>query len=56
VSPMSLPYIAGNLGATSDQSTWVLTSYLVSNVTLILLYTTGMATSQGVIPVMPVVR
>jgi MFS transporter, DHA2 family, multidrug resistance protein len=26
-----LPYIAGNLGASNDQSTWVLTSYLVSN-------------------------
>jgi len=28
---VALPYIAGNLGATQDQSTWVLTSYLVSN-------------------------
>jgi DHA2 family multidrug resistance protein len=26
-----LPYIAGNLGASNDESTWVLTSYLVSN-------------------------
>ena len=28
---VALPYIAGNLGATRDQSTWVLTSYLVAN-------------------------
>src|SRR5271167_1948551 len=27
---VALPYIAGNLGATRDESTWVLTSYLVS--------------------------
>src|SRR6266404_3292149 len=27
----ALPYMAGNLGASNDQSTWVLTSYLVSN-------------------------
>jgi DHA2 family multidrug resistance protein len=28
---VALPYIAGNLGATKDESTWVLTSYLVAN-------------------------
>jgi len=28
---VSLPYVAGNLGATQDESTWVLTSYLVAN-------------------------
>ncbi len=28
---VSLPHIAGNLSATVDESTWVLTSYLVSN-------------------------
>lgn len=28
---VSLPHIAGSLGATIDESTWVLTSYLVSN-------------------------
>src|ERR1700681_2209653 len=27
----ALPHIAGNLGASNDQSTWVLTSYLVAN-------------------------
>jgi len=28
---VSLPHIAGNLGGTIDESTWVLTSYLVAN-------------------------
>jgi DHA2 family multidrug resistance protein len=28
---VALPYMAGNLGASNDESTWVLTSYLVSN-------------------------
>jgi DHA2 family multidrug resistance protein len=28
---VALPHIAGNMGASSDESTWVLTSYLVSN-------------------------
>src|SRR5438128_1073120 len=28
---VSLPHIAGNLSATVDQATWVLTSYLVAN-------------------------
>src|SRR6185369_2379718 len=31
VANVSLPYIAGNLSATTDESTWVLTSYLISN-------------------------
>ena len=31
IANVALPYMAGSLGATSDQSTWVLTSYLVSN-------------------------
>ncbi|MCL5098330.1 MAG: DHA2 family efflux MFS transporter permease subunit [Candidatus Omnitrophica bacterium] len=31
IASVALPYIAGNLGATRDESTWVLTSYLVSN-------------------------
>ncbi len=31
VANVSLPYIAGNLSATTDESTWVLTSYLVAN-------------------------
>src|SRR5579871_5185417 len=28
---VSVPHIAGNLGATVDEGTWVVTSYLVSN-------------------------
>ena len=31
VATVSLPHIAGNLSATRDESTWVLTSYLISN-------------------------
>jgi MFS transporter, DHA2 family, multidrug resistance protein len=31
IANVALPYIAGNLAASNDQSTWVLTSYLVSN-------------------------
>jgi len=31
IANVSLPYIAGNLGASNDESTWVLTSYLASN-------------------------
>src|SRR5271169_5138112 len=31
IANVALPYIAGGLGASNDQSTWVLTSYLVSN-------------------------
>jgi DHA2 family multidrug resistance protein len=31
IANVSLPHIAGNLSATQDESTWVLTSYLVAN-------------------------
>jgi DHA2 family multidrug resistance protein len=31
VANVSLPHIAGNLSVTTDEATWVLTSYLVSN-------------------------
>ncbi len=31
IANVALPHIAGSLGASADQSTWVLTSYLVSN-------------------------
>jgi MFS transporter, DHA2 family, multidrug resistance protein len=31
IANVALPYIAGSLGASGDESTWVLTSYLVSN-------------------------
>ncbi|TCK75370.1 DHA2 family efflux MFS transporter permease subunit [Acidipila rosea] len=31
IASVALPYIAGSLGATTDEATWVLTSYLVAN-------------------------
>ena len=31
ISSVALPYIAGSLSASTDEATWVLTSYLVSN-------------------------
>src|SRR6266853_2960672 len=31
VANVALPHIAGNLSASTDEATWVLTSYLVSN-------------------------
>ncbi len=31
IAAVALPYIAGNLSATNDEATWVLTSYLVAN-------------------------
>ncbi len=31
IATVALPHIAGNLGASTDEATWVLTSYLVSN-------------------------
>ena len=31
IANVSLPHIAGSLSASNDESTWVLTSYLVSN-------------------------
>src|SRR5258705_1468744 len=31
VANVALPHIAGNLSATTEESTWILTSYLVSN-------------------------
>ena len=31
IANVALPHIAGDLGASTDESTWVLTSYLVSN-------------------------
>jgi MFS family permease len=31
IANVALPYMAGNLGASNDESTWILTSYLVSN-------------------------
>src|ERR1700743_629699 len=31
IANVALPHIAGSLGASEDESTWVLTAYLVSN-------------------------
>src|SRR6516225_4728001 len=31
IANVALPYMAGNLGATNDESTWALTSYLASH-------------------------
>src|SRR5882762_6917146 len=31
IANVALPHMAGNLGASNNESTWVLTSYLVSN-------------------------
>ena len=31
IANVALPYMAGTLGASNDESTWILTSYLVSN-------------------------
>jgi MFS transporter, DHA2 family, multidrug resistance protein len=35
VANVALPYIAGDLSATTDESTWVLTSYLVANAVML---------------------
>src|ERR1700742_963852 len=43
IANVALPHMAGNLGASQDQSTWVLTSYLVSPA--IVLPITGWLTS-----------
>src|ERR1700690_12732 len=46
IANVALPHIAGNLGASQDESTWVLTSYLVSNA-VILLISAWLATRFG---------
>jgi DHA2 family multidrug resistance protein len=46
IANVALPHIAGNLGATADESTWVLTSYLVSNA-IILPMSGWLATRMG---------
>lgn len=35
IASVALPYIAGSLGATNDEATWVLTSYLVANAVIL---------------------
>jgi MFS transporter, DHA2 family, multidrug resistance protein len=44
VANVALPHIAGNLSASTDEATWVLTSYLVSNA--IMLPATGWITGR----------
>ncbi|HSU67864.1 MAG TPA: DHA2 family efflux MFS transporter permease subunit, partial [Tepidisphaeraceae bacterium] len=44
VANVSLPHIAGSLAASTDEATWVLTSYLVSNA--VVLPSTGWLTSR----------
>src|ERR1700736_179519 len=46
IATVALPSIAGNLGASRDESTWVLTSYLVSNA-VILPFSAWLATRFG---------
>ena len=36
IANVALPHIAGSMGASNDESTWVLTSYLVSNAVVLL--------------------
>jgi DHA2 family multidrug resistance protein len=35
IASVALPYIAGSLGASTDEATWVLTSYLVANAVIL---------------------
>jgi DHA2 family multidrug resistance protein len=35
IANVALPHIAGSLGASQDEATWVLTSYLVSNAVIL---------------------
>jgi DHA2 family multidrug resistance protein len=46
IANVALPYMAGNLGSSNDESTWVLTSYLVSNA-IVLPISGWMAASLG---------
>src|SRR3977135_1389116 len=46
IANVALPHIAGDLGASTDQGTWVLTSYLVSNA-IILPVATGASSVIG---------
>src|SRR5712671_5061879 len=46
IANVALPHIAGSLGASQDESTWVLTSYLVSNA-IILPISAWLATRFG---------
>src|SRR5579883_1732965 len=46
IANVALPHIAGNLSASQDESTWILTSYLVSNA-IILPISAWLATTLG---------
>jgi DHA2 family multidrug resistance protein len=46
IANVALPHIAGSLGASAEESTWVLTSYLVSNA-IILPISAWLATRMG---------
>ena len=46
IANVALPHMAGNLGASNDESTWVLTSYLVSNA-IVLPISGWLATALG---------
>src|SRR3974390_2488164 len=46
IANVALPHIAGNLSVSADESTWVLTSYLVSNA-IILPISGWIATKMG---------
>jgi MFS transporter, DHA2 family, multidrug resistance protein len=46
IANVALPHLAGDLGASNDESTWVLTSYLVSNA-IVLKMTGWLATTFG---------
>jgi DHA2 family multidrug resistance protein len=46
IANVALPHLAGDLGASNDESTWVLTSYLVSNA-IVLPMTGWLATTFG---------
>src|ERR1700684_2683794 len=46
IANVALPHIGGNLSASQDESTWVLTSYLVSNA-IILPISAWLATTFG---------
>ena len=46
IANVALPYMAGDLGASNNQSTWVLTSYLVSNA-IVLPISGWLATALG---------
>ena len=47
IANVALPHIAGSLGASTDQGTWVLTSYLVSNAIVLPMHSPSMAWSPS---------